>query len=370
MTHSELLPEGFAAFGRDEEGESWLMPRGLMSGDEFVDDDLLPDIAPGNLPKAVRPNISAGEVIAGMDLGGMTAMVTGGYSGIGLAITQALCSAGAHVWVPAKDMEKAENALAPLGAGVTIEPADFRNRRQIHAFADRFLKKHQSLDILINQAGVLERFDRLRLADGYGVHFWVNYLSHYLLTNLLVDALKKARKPRVVNGSSAGHLLEKIRWGNLNCKRMFYDPDKEDRHSKTAMTLFTVELAHRLYQINNKARVFSAHPGVVQTGLLANQRRWIERGLLTEEGAPVASLRQYFKRRTEVAAATAVYCATNPELDDLLFNGHYFEDCRPARLLDEETQEWRGVAPHAQFYSEARLLWSVSKAMLQGQIPP
>ena len=149
---------------------------------------------------------TAREVLAGRDLTGRIAMVTGGYSGVGLETTRALAEAGATVIVPARTQEKARTALASIPR-VELETLELINPASIDAFAGRFLSSGRPLDILINNAGIMAPPLR-RDARGYESQFATNHLGHFQLTVRLWPALKRAGSTRIVSvfppGSASG----------------------------------------------------------------------------------------------------------------------------------------------------------------------
>ena len=146
---------------------------------------------------------TAGDVIKGIDLSGRVAIVTGGYSGIGLETTRAMCSAGAKVIVPARDYDKAATALEGLD-GVEVEAMDLLGPASIDAFAERFLASGQPLHILVNSAGIMA-CPLARDARGYESQFVTNRLGHFQLVTRLWPALRQANGARVVSVSSWGH---------------------------------------------------------------------------------------------------------------------------------------------------------------------
>ena len=199
---------------------------------------------------------TAAEVLDGIDLTGRTAVVTGGYSGIGLETVRALAGAGATVVVPARRPELALEALADLPAASTDE-LDLADQASVSSFADRFLAAHDRLDLLINNAGVMAN-PETRVGDGWESQFATNHLGHYALTNRLAPVL--ADDARVVALTSTGHKLSPMRWDDV----MFttgYDKWLAYGQSKTADALFAVHL-HAL-----GVQAFAAHPGGIMTPL-------------------------------------------------------------------------------------------------------
>jgi NAD(P)-dependent dehydrogenase (short-subunit alcohol dehydrogenase family) len=151
------------------------------------------------------PTTTAQQAVEGIDLTGKVAMVTGGYSGIGLETTRALAEAGATVIVPARTPEKARQALSGI-SGVEQGRLDLLDPASIDAFARGFLASDRPLDILINNAGIMAT-PLTRDARGFESQFSANHLGHFQLTVRLWPALRNARGARVVSLSSRGHQL-------------------------------------------------------------------------------------------------------------------------------------------------------------------
>jgi NAD(P)-dependent dehydrogenase (short-subunit alcohol dehydrogenase family) len=282
---------------------------------------------------------TAGEVLAGIDLTGKTAVVTGGYSGIGLETTRALANAGASVIVPAR---RPETAVANLDGlkGTEVEELDLADLESVRAFAERRLADGRHIYLLINGAGVMA-CPETRTPGGWELQFATNHLGHYALVNRLLPLLDGAR---VVSVSSGGHGLSAIRWDDPHFAEG-YDRWLAYGQSKTANVLFAVEL-DRL-----GVKAFALHPGAILTPLqrhipVEEQR---EMGWMDAEGNPP----EYFKN-TEQGAATQTWAATSPQLDAL--GGVYLEDCEVA----EVSTEGPGVRPHAIDPDEARRLWAYS----------
>jgi len=186
---------------------------------------------------------TATEVIKGIDLTGKIAIVTGGYTGIGLETTKTLAAAGATVIVPARSIEKAKINLAGI-ANVEIEGLDLMDHTSINKFAAKFLTSGRPLHLLINNAGIM--FVPLR-RDSRGIESQLvtNYLAPFQLTSRLWDALKKANGARVVNVSSQGHQFAPFNFEDPNFENREYDSLGGYGQSKTAINLFSLEMDKR-----------------------------------------------------------------------------------------------------------------------------
>ncbi|MFG2046613.1 oxidoreductase [Micromonospora sp. NPDC048935] len=262
---------------------------------------------------------TTGDVLAGMDLSGRTAVVTGGYSGLGLATTLALTRAGARVVVPARRPDAAQQALAGA-AGVEISQLDLADLASVRAFAERFLGSHPTLDILIAGAGVMA-CPETRVGPGWEAQFAINHLGHYALTNLLWPALTAAGNARVVSVASGRDPSWRIRWDDVQFARG-YDKWEAYAQSKLANILF----AHHLDLLGrpHRVRAFSVSPGYIQTPLQRHLavEEMVAAGWIDADGTPAPGL----FRTVEQGAATQVWAATSPQLD--AYGGDYCVDCQ------------------------------------------
>lgn len=317
---------------------------------------------------------SAGEVIAGVDLTGKTAIVTGGYSGLGVETVRALRTAGASVVVPVRNREKAAETLAGVD-GVRLEPMDLQDPASVDAFADRFLDGDRPLHLLVNSAGIMA-VPLSRDARGYESHFATNHLGHFQLTLRLWPALLRAGAggARVVAVSSWGHRQSDIVWDDVHFERRPYEPMNAYGQSKTANNLFAVELDRR--GRDHGVRAFSLHPGRILTPLVRHTDPDVLRrmGMIDENGEPLIDPSRNMKS-PEQGAATSVWCATSPLLDG--HGGVYCENSDiaplvpegddPAALAEERvrTQESLafGVMPYSIDPDSATRLWDLSEKL-------
>src|SRR5215472_19357139 len=206
---------------------------------------------------------TAAEVIAGRDLTGKTAVVTGGYSGIGIETVRAFRSAGAKVVVPARDMAKAKANLADM-PDVRLRIMDLLDPRSIDAFAEQFLRDKEKLHILVNNAGIMAP-PLARDSRGYESQFSANHLGHFQLTARLWPALLNAHGARVVSVSSRAHQRAGMDFDDPQFQHRAYDRWEAYGQSKTANVLFAVELDRRGEA--SGVRAFAVHPGAVLTDL-------------------------------------------------------------------------------------------------------
>ncbi|MFJ3307103.1 oxidoreductase [Streptomyces sp. NPDC086549] len=318
------------------------------------------------LPSGFGPASTADDVIKGIDLTGKVAVVTGGYSGIGLETARVLRAAGAEVVVPARDVARARAALREVD-GAEVEPMDLIDPASVDAFAGRFLASGRPLHILVNSAGIMAT-PLTRDARGYESQFATNHLGHFRLVARLWPALVAAGGARVVPVSSRGIRFSPVVFDDLHFEHRPYEPFLAYGQSKTANALFAVELDRRGRA--EGVRAFSVHPGmIIDTGLAKHLSEEALRaaGALDDRGRPVRDPARQFKTVPQ-GAATGVWCATSPQLDGL--GGVYCEnvDISPLVTADEEA-EWRsgsalpGVLPYAVDPEAAARLWEVSKRL-------
>ncbi|WP_369230234.1 SDR family NAD(P)-dependent oxidoreductase [Streptomyces sp. R21] len=293
---------------------------------------------------------TAGDVLKGIDLSGRLALVTGGYSGLGLETTRALAKAGARVVVPARRLSVAQEAVAGID-GVEVDELDLGDLESVRAFAERFLASGRTLDIVINNAGIMA-CPETRVGPGWEAQFATNHLGHYALVNRLWPAIEPGGA-RVVAVSSAGHHYSGIRWDDVHWKNG-YDKWEAYGQAKTANVLFAVHL-DRLGR-ESGVRAFSLHPGGILTPLQRHlaQQEMVDRGWIDEDGTP---LNPAGFKTPEQGAATQVWAATSPRLDGL--GGLYCEDCDIAEPAPADGQRI-GVCDHAIDREQAARLWDLS----------
>jgi NAD(P)-dependent dehydrogenase (short-subunit alcohol dehydrogenase family) len=273
------------------------------------------------------------EVLEGMDLSGRRFLITGAASGLGRESARALAAHGASVTVMARSSERAEGAVAEIGAmvpGADLEPgvADLGDLGNIRAFADSYLARHDALDVLVNNAGVMAcPFGHT--ADGFETQFGTNHLGHFLLTALLFPALQAGEHPRVVTLTSAGHSRADVDLADPNFEHTEYSPWVAYGRAKTANALFARELARRAGPSGLLS--FSVHPGGIITDLgrhltdelMHDMADFARRrsAAASDSGAP----KDLHFKTVEAGAATQVWAATTSELAGQ--NGAYLADC-------------------------------------------
>lgn len=299
------------------------------------------------------------DVLAGIDLTGKTAIVTGGASGLGFETTRALVKHGARVVVPARSADKAAAALADLGDAVSTGAMDLADIASVRAFADAFNAEHDGLDLLINNAGVMAS-PLSRVGPGWESQFGTNHMGHFALTAALMPLIEATEGARVVSLSSMAHRNCDILWDDIHWQRTEYEKWKAYGQSKTANALFANALSRRLKPSGGLA--FSLHPGAIFTPLQRHLpvEEQVALGWLAEDGTPSEMARANFKTPDQ-GCATTLWAATSVQLEGR--PGVYCEDCDISGPVDE-MPGWAGVADHAADDDSAERLWALSEAML------
>ncbi len=287
----------------------------------------------------------------GIDLTGKLAVVTGGYSGLGLETTRTLAGAGAQVVVPARRPAAAREALTGID-GVEVDELDLSDLDIVRGFAERFLASGRGIDLMINNAGIMA-CPETRLGPGWEAQFATNHLGHYALVNRLWPAIARGGA-RVVSVSSNGHQLSDIHWDDVHLEHG-YDKWQAYGQAKTANALFAVQLDALGRDVG--VRAFSLHPGVILTelGRHVPKEEMIAAGWIDADGHP---LDPGIKTPAQ-GAATHVWAATSPQLAGM--GGVYCEDCDIAEPLGEgEGELTSGVRAYATDPGQAARLWKLS----------
>ena len=290
---------------------------------------------------------TAAEVVAGIDLRGKRAIVTGGASGIGVETARALAGAGADVTLAVRDIKAGGQVAAEIrgtthAGSVDVRRLELTDLDSIDAFVAEW---DGPLDILVNNAGIMATPETYT-AQGWELQFATNHLGHVKLTLGLHGALAAAPSARIVSVSSSAHFRSPVIFDDLFFRFMPYDPWAAYGQSKTANVLFAVEATRRWAGEGITAN--SLMPGAIATNLQRHSG-----GARTPPNE---------RKTTEQGASTSVLLATSPLLEGI--GGRYFVNNQEAAVVDRPTDDMTGVAPYALDPANAERLWDVSLELL------
>lgn len=301
------------------------------------------------------------DVVSGINLSNKNAIVTGGYSGIGIETVVALATAGANVTIAGRDLSRAErtadelNSKGLLGV-VDAMSLDLGSLQSVKGFVESYCASHASLEILVNNAGVMAcPFETT--TDGFELQFGTNHIGHYALSRLLLPLLLNAESARVVCLSSTGHMISPVIFDDINFSQRKYDAWSSYGQAKTANSLTAVAL-QQLYG-SKGVDAFAVHPGGIMTSLQRHmEQKDIEaRGWVDAEG----NINERFKT-VEQGASTSTWAATASELTAK--GGVYLEDCDFAEVVAFRPDYPKGVIAYAVDSEAARQLWQISESMI------
>jgi NAD(P)-dependent dehydrogenase (short-subunit alcohol dehydrogenase family) len=289
---------------------------------------------------------------------GKTVIITGATGGLGYETALALAGAGAAVVLTGRSDAKGAAALAKIraqfpGAGVSYETLDLASLASVASFAARFAARHDALDLLINNAGVMALPKRQTTADGFEMQFGVNYVSHYTLTAHLLPLLRRGNKPRVVNLSSLAHRGGRINFDDLQSLRS-YSPWRAYCQSKLAMLMFAFELQRRSDANGWGLMSNAAHPGYARTDLIPNGP-----GVGGLQSRLSRLLQPFASQSAAAGALPTLFAATSPDAKGGGYYGpDWFYELKgppvPAKIM-----------PQAKDPAASARLWEVS-AVLTG----
>jgi NAD(P)-dependent dehydrogenase (short-subunit alcohol dehydrogenase family) len=289
-------------------------------------------------------------------LNGKTAVITGATGGLGYETALALAGAGAAVVLTGRNEAKGLHALQAIrrqfpNARIAYENLDLANLASVADFSKRFAAAHASLDLLVNNAGVMALPRRQVTSDGFEVQFGTNYLGHYALTAHLLALLRRGNQPRVVNLSSLTHRWGAIHFDDLQGARS-YSPQKAYSQSKLAMLMFALELQRRSDACGWGLMSNAAHPGYARTDLIANGPG--ASGLMWQINK---ALRPFVSQSAAEGALPTLFAATSPEAKAGGYYGpNWFYELKgppmPAKIM-----------PQAKDTAGAARLWDVSAAL-------
>lgn len=248
---------------------------------------------------------------------GRLAVVTGATGGLGFETALGLAGAGAEVILAARNPEKGKAAISAIkskvpDARVSFDLLDLSSLASVEAFACSLLAGRASLDLLVNNAGIMALPRRHETEDGFEMQLGINYLSHFALTARLMPLLRKRRAPRVVNLSSLAHRPGVIELADLQ-SNIRYRPWSAYQQSKLAMLMFTFELQRRSDMGGWGITSTAAHPGFARTDLIANgpgsKGKFSSASILSKVMSPL------FSHSASAGALPTLFAATSPEAE-------------------------------------------------------
>ena len=265
-------------------------------------------------------------------------LITGATSGIGRSTVLALSSMGASVTFIARNKDKAEILLKELNTKSQNKAAyilaDLSSQKEVKSAAKEYLKMNRPLDILINNAGLIN-LKRRETIDGFEETFAVNHLAYFSLTNLLIDKLKESESARIINISSGAHqFVKRMNFDDIQSEKN-YKPFKVYSYSKLANILFTRKLSEILKDDN--ITVNCLHPGVVATGFASQNDSKFQKFLF--------KLSKPFMRSSNKGAETSIYLSSSDDVSDV--SGKYFYNSKISKISsgasnEEDTERlWR-----------------------------
>lgn len=308
-----------------------------------------------------RPQVASGWTTAQIpDQSGRTILVTGANSGLGLRTAQALAARGARVVMACRNQAKAAEALtavkeAASGPEPQVVPLDLADLASVRQCAADVLAEHPSLDVVVNNAGVMATPHR-RTEQGYELQFGTNHLGHFALTGLLLPALLRAPMPRVVNVASIAHWGGVMQWKDPHMERLYLRWPAYAQ-SKLANLLFTSELQRRARKADVPLMAVAAHPGVATTHLYDLHDTGIRRAMLS---VPMAFMKRV-GQSDEMGALPQLYAATAPGVRGNDYYGAAGPLPGPFEIRGYPKRSPR--SPLARNRTHARRLWELSERL-------
>jgi len=286
------------------------------------------------------------QSVEDVNLDGKVSIVTGSNTGIGFVTAKELARMGAFVILAGRRLDKLNEAAEKIksevkDAKLEAMELDLSSLKSVRNFAKRFKEKDLPLHILVNNAGVMALPNRETTEDGFEKQIGTNHFGHFLLTNLLLDNIKKSGSARIINVSSAGHKMGNLDFNNLQLETGYFSW-KAYGNSKLANILFTKELQRRLE--GTEIDVFAVHPGFVDTELSRNMT-----------GASIVSTFAKFIAKTPYQGAlTQLKLSVDPSVKGK--GGTYWADC----VQVEPSSSANDMKAAAQ-------LWEVSEKLTEGK---
>ena len=266
-------------------------------------------------------------------------LITGATNGIGQESAKALNNMGAEIVFVARNEEKGNFLKQQLkndsGRDATMIIANLSSQAEVKRAANEFLALEKPLDILLNNAGIMNR-ERNETVDGLEEVFSVNHLAYFTLSLMLLDKLKQTENSRVINVASGAHQFVKdMNFDDLQSEKTF-KPLQVYGQSKLANILFTKSLSEKL--LNSGVTVNCLHPGFVSTGIGSNNKGiW---NLLMFLAKP-------FAKKSNKGAETSIYLCASPAVKNI--SGEYFVDCSVEKVSEAANDP-----------KQAEKLWDIS----------
>lgn len=276
-----------------------------------------------------------------MSMEGKICMITGANSGIGKATAIGLAKMSATVVIVCRNKERGEPALKEIiektgNNKVDLFLCNLSSLESIRNLTTEFKNKYQNLHVLINNAGVMLS-KRVSSVDGFEVNFAVNHLAPFLLTNLLLDILKKSAPSRIINVASAAHKYGTVDFEDLQGEHKKHRFMGLYGDSKLALMLTSYEFSRRLE--GTGVTLNTVHPGVVNTNLGVDRSK------------PKKGIVRRFFKKPEKGAETSIYLASSPEVEGI--TGKYFINKQEQKSSEDTYNE-----------TFAKKLWDISIEMV------
>lgn len=323
------------------------------------------DVSPDQKPidSGFESRSEPDQILEGVDLSGKTAIVTGGYSGIGLETTRALAKAGATVVVPARRPDVAQQALSDVPGNISVSAMDLADLASVTSFANDFNANNSALHLLINNAGIMACPEG-KVGPGWETQFGVNHMGHAALYKELEGTLTKTGQKdgaRVVALSSTGHRRGPVRFDDPWFQKEPYEKWTAYGQAKTANSLFAVGVDAR--KKGDGVRAFAVHPGGIETPLQRHlqEEEMVALGWKDPNGGLSEAAKMMFKTPPQ-GATTTLWAATSNQLDSI--GGVYCEDCDVAKLVDDDAPRYSGVVAYAVDREQADRLWDMTEKLL------
>ena len=288
---------------------------------------------------------------------GRVALVTGATSGLGAVTARELARAGAHVVLAVRALPRGHEVARGIGRSTEVVRLDLAELHSVRAAAQEVIRRHERLDLLVNNAGVMAPPRRRETVDGFELQLGTNHLGHFALTGLVLECLLAAQAPRVVTVASAAHRVGRIDFDDLQGERT-YSAWPRYGQSKLANLLFCFELQRRCDAGGTRLRSLAAHPGYAATGLQtagplmgSGGFAGAVKGLIMRAGNVVVA------QSEERGALSALYAATVPDLP----GGTYVGPDGPSEMRGHPRPV--GTSAAARDEEAARRLWAISEQL-------